>query len=80
MTRYSAYLTKMNQKKRRFVSLSQCVLGDKPYQYIWYRLRFFSLKLLLSTSLHAVEFVFIFIIFSYHIAASILLFRILAYI
>jgi hypothetical protein len=80
MENIQALLNKLDKNKSRYVSFCDGTLGDRMLGYIWYRLRYFSIKSLLLIFVHCIEFYLLFIVFSYQVAVSILTFRIIGFI
>ncbi|HJN37457.1 MAG TPA: hypothetical protein QF353_01620 [Gammaproteobacteria bacterium] len=67
MISVSEYLTYLSKTKHNFYSVGNALLGTHVYQYLWFRLRYFSLRLIINLIFFLVEFAFILAFFSYKI-------------
>lgn len=69
------WLEQKRQKQQRFVLLLDSLVTGKFYPYLWFRLRFFSMKFLLDTAIHTLEFWLLIKIFTLPYLLPIILLR-----
>lgn len=71
------FLNKLDHRKTQHTSFIEATLGNHMLDYLWYRLRYFSVKSLLIIVIQCIEYYLLFVIFNFQTATSILIFRIL---